>query len=253
MSTNTTANSSTSSTPAPVNRQNSILFIGQLLERSLAGTPASVLDVGCGRGVWLAEWRNRGLSRISGVDGDYVSRKTLLIPAERFRATDISKSFDLGERFDLVECLEVAEHIPESSADTLIDNICRHGDLILFSAAIPGQGGEHHVNERPYGYWRSKFEARGYRTFDAIREHVRDLRDIEPWYRYNTFVFARAGGEARMSAAARQKLVAQDRPVRDVAPLMWRARCLAVAMLPKNVASHLARLKHRLANAARRP
>jgi SAM-dependent methyltransferase len=229
------------------------LFIGQLLERSLAGTPASVLDVGCGRGVWLAEWRNRGLSRISGVDGDYVSRKTLLIPAERFRAVDISRSFDLGERFDLVECLEVAEHIPESSAETLIDNLCRHGDLILFSAAIPGQGGEHHVNERPYGYWRSKFEARGYRTFDAIREHVRDLRDIEPWYRYNTFVFARAGGEARLSATARQKLVAQDRPVRDVAPLMWRARCLAVAMLPKNVASHLARLKHRVANAARRP
>jgi hypothetical protein len=79
------------------------------------------------------------------VDGDDVPRGALAIPAAAFWAIEISQPFDLGRRFDLLQCLEVAEHLPEMHSDTLIDNLCRHGDLIMFSAAIPGQGGDFHV------------------------------------------------------------------------------------------------------------
>jgi SAM-dependent methyltransferase len=185
----------------------------------------SVLDVGCGPAVWLAEWSRIGAKEVVGVDGDYVPRHTLAIPADAFRAIDISQPFDLGQRFDLVVCLEVAEHIPEAHSDTLIDNLCRHGDVIMFSAAIPGQGGEFHVNERPYEHWRRKFAARGYAVFDCARRPVVGWREIEPWYRFNTFLFANENGQSQLSDSARRHIVEASRPLQIIAPWRWRIDC----------------------------
>jgi hypothetical protein len=94
---------------------------------------------------------------VLGVDGDYVSRDTLLFPPECFLAAALSKPFDAGARFELVQCLEVAERIAPDAAHILIDGLVQHGDLIVFSAAVPGQGGEHHINERAHAYWRDMF------------------------------------------------------------------------------------------------
>jgi SAM-dependent methyltransferase len=227
-------------------------FLGQFVPAVLGGqNPASVLDVGCGRGVWLAEWKRLGVATLQGLDGEYVDRKSLLIPADQFLPTDISVPIDLQRRFELVECLEVAEHVPESHAETLVDNLVRHGDLILFSAAIPGQGGEFHVNERPYSYWRQKFAARGYAVYDAIRPQVAGLREIEPWYRYNALVYANDAGSRRLSETASGRLVPAEQQLVDVAPLYWRLRCAAIAALPNSATSMLARLKHRASNLSR--
>ena len=223
-------------------------FVRAVLEGAL---PVSVLDVGCGRGVWLAEWRRQGVTDICGMDGTYVDPQSLRIPVSDFRAMDISKTFDLERKFDWVECMEVAEHIPEQFSDILVDNLVRHGDVILFSAAIPGQGGEFHVNERPYEYWRAKFLQRGYQAYDAIRPSIRGLAEIEPWYRYNTFVFANEAGSHRLSGSAKLHLMPADRPIADLSPLYWRVRCALIAALPGQVTSALARIKHRAANLVR--
>ena len=108
-----------------------------LLQQQLA--PPSVLDVGCGQGAWLAVWQQHGVDDVFGVDGSYVDRGRLLFAAERFYAHDLAQPFDLGRRFGLVECLEVAEHLPEASAGTLVDSLVRHGEVIVFSAAPPGR------------------------------------------------------------------------------------------------------------------
>lgn len=142
----------------------------------------TVLDVGCGRGAWLKQWQRNG-KKIFGVDGAYVNKDNLLIESDSFSHQDISKKFDLGVRYDLVQCLEVAEHLQEKDADTLIDNLVKHGDVILFSAAIPGQGGEFHVNEQPLNYWVKKFNQYGYSCFDYIRPQIINEKNIEPWYR----------------------------------------------------------------------
>lgn len=208
----------------------------------------SAIDVGCGRGVWIAEWRRRGVQRVLGVDGDYVPRDTLVIPHECFIATDISKPFNAGARFDLVQCLEVAEHVAPAAADTLLDSLAGHGDVIVFSAAVPGQGGEHHVNERNYGYWRRMFAARGYLMYDAIRPLLRNEVDVEPWYRYNAFVYANEIGTERLSAEAKKRLLRVPQRIPNFAPLNWRLRCRAVSLLPSGAVNLAARLKHRLAN-----
>jgi SAM-dependent methyltransferase len=213
---------------------------------------ASVLDVGCGRGAWLSEWRRRGIEDIVGVDGAYVAADRLLIPTDRFMPRDLAQPIDLGRQFDVVQSLEVAEHLAESAADVFIDNLVRHGSVILFSAAVPGQGGEHHVNERPYRYWRDKFLARGYVLFDAVRPLLAGDRRIEPWYRYNMLLFASRSAVGRLAAAAQAQRVDDDTAVADVSPVAYRARKFALRMLPAVFVSRLAMVKHGLVNLLRR-
>src|SRR5713226_2791815 len=183
--------------------------------------PQSVLDVGCGRGVWLSEWINVGVPDSIGVDGDYVDTRRLAIPNARFIALDISKPFDLGRSFDVIQSLEVAEHIDGAQADVFVENLCRHGDLIIFSAAVPGQGGEMHVNEQPLEYWCQKFSARGYHVFDWIRPGISAYSDIEPWYRYNCLLFAAADVESRLPSEMRDTRLPDGVPIPDRAPIMW--------------------------------
>jgi SAM-dependent methyltransferase len=227
-------------------------FIELVAEKVLAaGGVGSVIDIGCGRGVWAAQWRRHGATRVLGVDGDYVSRDTLLIPRECFLAADLSKPLDAGARFELVQCLEVAEHLAPEAADILIDGLVRHGDLIIFSAAVPGQGGEHHVNERAYAYWRDMFVARDYQLYDSIRPLLRNESDVEPWYRYNTFVYANRSGAQRLTAQARSCLLTPTQAIPNVAPLAWRLRCRAISVLPQGIGNLGARVKHRLVNRIR--
>ena len=104
-----------------------------VLTRAL--TVGSVLDAGCGQGAWLSVWRELGVEDVIGIDGDYVRRDKLLIPGERFIAADLARGFDVGRKFDLVQSLEVAEHLPAAKAESFVESIVAHGNMVLFSAA----------------------------------------------------------------------------------------------------------------------
>ena len=119
--------------------------------------PRSVIDVGCGIGIWLSVFEEYGVSDILGVDGDYVNRELLEISAERFMECNLTEPLHINRQFDLVVPLEVAEHLPIESAGTFIDSLTRLGHAILFSAAVPFQGGTHHVNEQWPDYWVRHF------------------------------------------------------------------------------------------------
>lgn len=207
----------------------------------------SVVDIGCGQGAWLAGWSQAGISDYHGVDGDYVEQQRLLIPEARFTSQDLTSHFDLGRKFDLVASLEVGEHIRPDAMETFVDNLCTHADAILFSAAVPGQGGTLHVNEQSYGFWRDRFADRGYRLFDFVRPNLAGCRQVEPWYRYNSLFFARGGALERLSAEAGACEIVGDRPVPDNAPLAWRARNAIIKRLPLAVSDLLVELKHRVA------
>lgn len=156
--------------------------------------PASVLDVGCGLATWIAAAKECGVGDVVGVDGDYVDRSLLKVDAHEFVPLDLTQPFNLKRRFELVISLEVAEHLPESSADGLVDSICRHADVVLFSAANPAQdGGQNHVNCQWPVYWEEKFRTRGYLPYDVVREVFWECAEIEWWYRQNTLLYARPG------------------------------------------------------------
>ncbi len=208
--------------------------------------PQSVVDFGCAQGAWLAAWQVAGATDVLGVDGDYVERKALRIDADRFLARDLAQPIELGRRFDLVQSVEVAEHLPQTAAEAFVATLCRHGDVVLFSAAPPGQGGEHHVNEKPYGWWRDLFAARGYRLFDCVRPQLAGDAQVQVWYRYNVFLYVNDGAIARLPPEVAATRLADGAAVPDISPLPYQLRKAAVRALPQPVADQLARFKARL-------
>jgi SAM-dependent methyltransferase len=142
-------------------------FVPYLLDLT---NPASVLDLGCANGIWLSVFAENGVADYAGIDGPWVDSADLAIPADRFHPHDMAVGMpDLDRRFDLAVSVEVAEHLPESAAGDLVDLLCQAADAVVFSAAIPGQGGTGHINEQPQSYWARLFARNGYRCFDAIR------------------------------------------------------------------------------------
>ncbi len=151
----------------------------------------SVIDVGCGVGAWLAVFKECGIEDFLGVDGDYVDRGMLEIPPERFVSFDLTKPFRMDKHFDLVVSVEVAEHLPRESAETFVDSLTSLGPVVLFSAAIPFQGGTDHVNEQWPDYWSGLFRGRGYAVIDCIRKKIWQNEDVEYWYAQNVLLFVR--------------------------------------------------------------
>ncbi len=210
--------------------------------------PRSVADIGCGSGAWLSVWRELGRDDILGIDGPYVRQERLKIPADGFLARDVSRGFDAGRRFDLAQCLEVAEHIPPDASESFVQSLCATADVVLFSAGQPGQGGEWHVNERPLEYWRSLFREHGYEAFDLLRPKLCGDLGIEPWYRYNSIVYANFEGQQRMTAQALSSLVQVGLPLASYGDWKWRLRLAVLRPLPVSVVTMLSRIHYRLQN-----
>ena len=149
----------------------------------------SVIDFGCGVGGWLTQFQKVNSCNIQGLDFGDADKSQLLIPENNFKKIDLSQAVDLKKKYDLCISLEVAEHIQPEFEDVFIDNLCRHSDIILFSAAMKGQGGTGHVNEQKISYWVKKFQKRDYTYYDFIRPHFWYDTDIDVWYKQNMLIF----------------------------------------------------------------
>lgn len=185
--------------------------------------PASVVDVGCGSGSWLATFQGLGVERICGVDGDWVPREQLQIPAESFIPANLATGIPIHDRFDLAVSLEVAEHLPESVAATFIESLTRLAPVVLFSAAIPGQPGHGHVNAQWPEYWATHFERHGYAPIDALRPRFWTDDSVKYFYRQNALLFADRDSLPELPGLAAVASAA-ERPVRAlVHPQLYEA------------------------------
>jgi SAM-dependent methyltransferase len=151
--------------------------------------PKSVVDVGCGSGGWLAEFLAAGVEEVLGVDGDYVPRANLEIPREKFRPVDLNHPLQLDRHFDLAMSLEVAEHLSPERAKSFVADLVALAPVVLFSAAVPGQGGQGHSNEQWQDYWIACFATHGYRPNDIVRPAVWNDEAVAPWYAQNTLLY----------------------------------------------------------------
>jgi|SRR5579875_1270732 len=191
------------------------VVLGALFERF---RPESVLDVGCGVGPWLRAAQELGVKHILGIDGDYVDRSAMLIDPSAFLPLDLERQrlCDLnlladGRRFDLVISVEVAEHLSYARAESFANDLTWLSDVVLFSAAVPFQGGEHHVNEQWPEFWALLFRARGFECLDLLRPLIWARPDVDWWYAQNLLLFVRRG------SAAIEQLRSLPRP--EVPPL----------------------------------
>jgi SAM-dependent methyltransferase len=184
----------------------------------------SVVDVGCGIGTWLSVCQSLGVTDVQGLDGPWVDAGQFMLPRERFKAVDLTKPVDLGgRRFDLALSMEVAEHLPEAASRVLVRTLTELAPVVLFSAALPGQGGIDHVNEQWPAYWAERFAERGFRAIDCLRGPLWLDETVEWWYRQNALLFA---SDEALAAYPRLRAAADQAP-RDVRPLV-HPECLAI-------------------------
>ena len=151
-----------------------------------------------------------------------------------------------------MQCLEVAEHVPKDKSGALIDNLTRHGSCVMFSAAVPGQGGEQHINEQPHEFWRDLFAMRGYRLFDCLRPSLAGLTEVESWYRYNLMLYVKDEALCTLPEAVLATRVPCGSRVDDRSPLTYRLRKMVLRQLSVDWVSRLAVWKHRRAVRSRR-
>ena len=151
----------------------------------------SAVDVGCGVAPWLAVLESMGIHDYLGIDGDYVDRGKLRIPASRFQPGDLTQPLRPGRTFDLVMCLEVAEHLPEAAAPTLVQSLCELGNVVLFSAAIPFQLGIHHINLQWPDYWANLFARQSFACVDCLRRRIWTNDSVSWWYAQNAMLYVK--------------------------------------------------------------
>jgi hypothetical protein len=150
--------------------------------------PQSILDVGCGLGTWLKVISDSGIEDFLGIDGIEVRDEDFFVSKENFQKYDLTDSWNIKRKFNLLFCLEVAEHLPSNSASSFIQNLTKHSDTIIFSAACPNQPGQGHINCQWIDYWQDLFNKYGYACYDEIRPLIWDENFPEWWYKQNIFI-----------------------------------------------------------------
>lgn len=159
--------------------------------------PRSVLDLGCGSGLYPLLYRHFGVEDVLGVDG--LERDATVLDEATYRKADLQKPFDAGRTFDLVVCLEVVEHLHPETTDVILDSIARHaGDhgTILFSMAEPGQPGNGHINCRRMSEVLDLWAARGWSPDVAQTLGLRAVASMS-WFRRNTLILRRGPDDSR--------------------------------------------------------
>jgi SAM-dependent methyltransferase len=156
--------------------------------------PKSVIDIGCGAGIYLREFENCGVE-VEGYDGSPAAAAGSLV-GDKIKVHDLTVPLVLDRRFDLVLCIEVAEHLEKEFADVLVDTLCSLGDVLVFTAATPGQGPESigHINEQPHQYWIDKFSEKGMIYNPSLTDTVRAemiQEDVVWWVSKNVMIFQR--------------------------------------------------------------
>jgi len=184
--------------------------------------PASVVDIGCGGGSWLQAFQENGVHDLLGVDGPWIDRKVFRLQPDLLQYHDLTKRLDVGRHFDLVNCLEVVEHLPSEAAPVMVENLVRLAPVVSFAAAIPAQYGSHHINCQWPEYWTGLFLRHDYHPIDILRWQIWTDDDIAWWYRQNLMLYV-----AQSYLDAHPELLQQAAQYRNIPAHVVHPDCFA--------------------------
>lgn len=153
--------------------------------------PKSVVDIGCNTGEFLAVFKEFGVNHLLGIDGPWNDKSKFRISKNDYLQADLAKPFKSKKKIDLAVSLEVAEHLPANSAGIFVQTLISLAPVVLFSAAIPYQGGLHHQNEQWPEYWAGLFGKYKYVPIDCIRNRIWNNTKVSYWYAQNILLFVR--------------------------------------------------------------
>ncbi|MEJ7829061.1 MAG: methyltransferase domain-containing protein [Segetibacter sp.] len=186
-------------------------------------SPKSVVDVGCGIGTWLSVFEKQGVKDILGIDGSYVNRSQLLFDQKDFLPHDLTRPLpkEKYRRFDLAMSLEVGEHLPEASAEQLVTTLVSLAPVVLFSAAIPHQGGTNHINEQWQNYWAKLFRQKGYATLNFLISRIWGDPQVEYYYSQNSLLYIETTYLEKFQNLKEYVVSADNEMLSRVHPIKW--------------------------------
>lgn len=203
----------------------------------------SVVDIGCGTGTWLSVAKDNFSSYVFGYEGSWVRQAKLDIPSDNVEHIDLENRIKHSESFDVAISLEVAEHLSEKRGVGFVEDLTHLSNRVIFSAAVPGQGGVNHLNERPHEYWIQTFQKYGFQAYDVFRPELWGDPNIPYWYQQNIFLFIRRGEENEkfVQHAARTfipELRHPDLTLRQKPEPSLRKKMLIAGQIPRDVISY---------------
>lgn len=140
----------------------------------------TIADIGCGNGAYTRYLEDAGFDAY-GFDGSPLT-------PDFCQQADFSQSVDIGT-YDMALCLEVGEHIPARYEQTFLYNVCNAARRwVVLSWAVPGQGGDGHVNCRD-NYWVvQQMQRRGF-NLDAEKTFALRAAATVSWFKNTLMVF----------------------------------------------------------------
>lgn len=206
----------------------------------------AVLDLGCGVGTWAAAASEHGARSVQAIDGPWVDSALLEVTQDRFRACDLERELpDAEGPFRLTIWAENAEHLSAERGTQVLDWVCNTSDAVLFSAAIPGQGGTGHRNERWQSAWAADFERHGFRVADVVRPAIWSDARVPYWYKQNMLLYYRPD---RVSAAEQLDAATAEPAYLDlVHPAKWTITVEKGPGVRRSLGLLLRSLKHAMA------
>jgi SAM-dependent methyltransferase len=169
--------------------------------------PSSVVDVGCGTGLWLAVFRALGVD-VTGYEGPWIRSAHLAVAKDVIIEHDVTNRISSPRTFDLVLSLETAEHLPKSAAAGFVKSLVDLGSVVVFSAAVPRQGGTDHTNEAWPSVWVELFAHHDYVAIDCLRPLFWANDAVSWWYAQNMLLFVRRDHLPRYEHLAQKPLSA---------------------------------------------
>lgn len=154
-----------------------------------------VLDVGCANG-FLLEYLHAKGKAVKGIE--LSSAAADVLPSylvEHVKIADATK-IDPPGKFDLVCCIEVAEHIENYCSEKLVDFLCNCAKkYVYFTAAAPFQPGHGHINCQQQFFWMNLFRKRDFVIdWDLTEALIQMISPMNPaeWIPLNSLVFQKA-------------------------------------------------------------
>src|SRR5262249_14369825 len=151
--------------------------------------PATVLDVGCGPGHLSRALAARGAQVVAL---DFYSKPDFREERISFHRCDLNSRDDLRtvslafpRLFDVAVCLEVVAHLKPEISDDIVDFLCKHARAVVFSAAVPSQGGLGQINCQPREAWHERFVRQGFQLVHRVRPNLIANSELASWFRFN--------------------------------------------------------------------
>jgi len=181
----------------------------------------TMLDMGAGKGLYVRFLSTvLGMTHVEGIEG---VRNIEKLTNGRIKQADFTIPFERCRAFDVVMCLEVAEHIPTKSEETFLRNVnCSATRGLIMSWAPPGQGGSGHVNLRSRKEVLSLVGSYGF-VLDGAATRFLGGQARLLWFKNNVLALQRSGERSPFEAsgtslrpAASSKQAPKGNPTGDV-------------------------------------